>query len=71
MKAIVFILKLVFAPVWMPLWVVKKFWKLLLVALVVTTAAGCVNNTAKLDKSPCACTMTPFVTPASEDKTNV
>lgn len=71
MKTLTFLLKVVFFPVWAPLWVAKKLWKALLVAVVVVSAAGCATNTSKLDTSPCACTFTPFVTPADKENTNV
>ncbi|MGY2172124.1 hypothetical protein [Pseudomonas gingeri] len=71
MKALKLILKIVLFPVWLPFWVLKKFWKLLLIALVIGSASGCVTNTGKIDKSPCACTFTPFVTPADKENSNV
>ena len=71
MKAFAFILKVDLFPDWAPLWVLKKLWKVLLIAVVVTSASGCVTNTGKLDKSPCACTFAPFVAPADKENSNV
>ena len=61
MKTIVFICKAVTLPIWLPLWVIFKLWKVVLLAVVVSAASGCVTNTGKIDKSPCACQFTPFV----------
>lgn len=36
MKAIVFIFKGVTLPIWLPLWVVFKLWKVVLLAVVVS-----------------------------------
>ncbi|CAH0273624.1 hypothetical protein K5E40_27830 [Pseudomonas baetica] len=70
MKAIVFIFKAVTLPIWLPLWVIFKLWKVVLLAVVVSAASGCVTNTGKIDKSPCACQFTPFVT-ADQERSNV
>ena len=69
MKAFVLILKIVTFPLWAPLWMVAELWKVLLLAVVVGAASGCVTNTGKIDKSPCACQFTPFVT-ADQERTN-
>lgn len=69
MKAILLMLKIITAPVWGPLWLIAKLWKVIVLAVLVGAASGCVTNTGKLDKSPCACQFTPFVT-ADQERTN-
>lgn len=61
MKALWLIFKLITFPIWLPFWLLGKMGKLLLLVLFVSAASGCVTNTGKLDKSPCACEFTPFV----------
>ena len=71
MKALALILKIVFAPVWVPLWVVWRLGKVLILAVVVAAATGCTTNTGHIDKSPCACTFAPFEVPAAKEDRNV
>lgn len=49
MKAIVFIFKGVTLPIWLLLWVVFKLWKVVLLAVVVSAAPGCVTNRFRQD----------------------
>lgn len=55
MKVILLILKIVFAPIWLPFWFVRKFWKLWLVLFVISQASGCASSSNTFEKSPCAC----------------
>lgn len=66
MKAIWLLLKVITFPAWAPLWVVWKFGKVLILAVLVASASGCVTNSGKIDKSPCACDFKPFVIDAKE-----
>lgn len=68
MKALVLILKIITFPIWAPFWVIWRLGKFLLVLAVVAAASGCVTNTGKLDKSPCACEFTPFVIDHKESR---
>lgn len=54
MNYFLLLLKTVFAPVWIPLWLMKKCWRLFAVLLLGAVVAGCASNSAKLNMSPCA-----------------
>lgn len=54
MKFFLLMLKIVFAPVWVPFWLFSKCWKVLAILFIGSVIAGCASNSAKLDMSPCA-----------------
>ena len=60
MKCCLLLLKIAFAPVWIPFWIIKKGWRLFAVLLFGALIAGCAINSAKLNKSPCACDFQPL-----------
>lgn len=51
---LLFLLKIVFAPVWIPFWILKKCWRFLSILFFGAVIAGCASNSAQLDMSPCA-----------------
>lgn len=66
MKALWLIIKILTVPAWGPLWLFYRFGKFMLLLVIVSAASGCVTNTGKFDKSPCACDFKPFVIQAKE-----
>lgn len=66
LKILFKLVKIITAPFWLPswvtLWLLRKGWRLLLLAFVVGAAAGCSSVSNKFDKSPCACEFRPLNT---------
>ncbi|MDY7549203.1 hypothetical protein QN360_01215 [Glaciimonas sp. CA11.2] len=60
MKFFLLLLKIVFAPVWIPFWIFMKCWKVLAILFIGAVIGGCAVNSAKLDMSPCACDFQPL-----------
>lgn len=57
---IVFMLLLILtAPIWVPFWLLSKVWKVLAILFLGVLSTGCVHNSAKFQKSPCACQYEP------------
>ncbi|AIY44196.1 hypothetical protein LT85_p017 (plasmid) [Collimonas arenae] len=54
MKLFFLLLKIVFAPAWIPFWIIKKSWRFFAILFLGAIIAGCASNSAKLDTSPCA-----------------
>ncbi|SEB26329.1 hypothetical protein [Variovorax sp. YR216] len=70
LKNLFTLVKIITAPFWLPswltLWLLRKGWRLLLLAFVVSAASGCTSLSNKFDKSPCACDFRPLNTIALE-----
>jgi len=68
MKALWILFMIITAPAWVPFWLMWKVGKFLLVLVIVSAASGCVTNSGRIDKSPCACEFTPFVIQHQESR---
>ncbi|AMV09396.1 hypothetical protein AC028_21510 (plasmid) [Xanthomonas citri pv. aurantifolii] len=55
MKQVLMFLKVVTAPAWVPLWLMKKGVRLFAVLVLGAVLAGCATTSNQFDKSPCAC----------------
>ncbi|ATS28842.1 hypothetical protein AB8Z76_12105 [Xanthomonas phaseoli pv. phaseoli] len=54
MTQVLMFLKVVTAPAWVPLWLMKKGIRLFAVLVLGAVLAGCATTSNKFDKSPCA-----------------
>jgi hypothetical protein len=62
MKYVLLVLKIITAPIWIPLWLMKKGGRLLTVLFLGAILGGCVSMSNGFDKSPCACDFKPLNT---------
>ena len=62
MKYIILVLKIVTAPAWVPLWMMKKGGRLFMMLVLAALLSGCASTSNKFDKSPCACDFKPLNT---------
>lgn len=53
MKAMTLIFIVLTAPLWVPFWLMGKYWRPFLALLFVSVLSGCVTNSGHFDKSPC------------------
>lgn len=62
MKYVILVLKIVTAPAWVPLWMMKKGGRLFMMLVLAAILASCASTSNKFDKSPCACDFKPLNT---------
>jgi hypothetical protein len=55
MKHLILVLKFLTASVWLPLWLVKRGIRLIVILVAGAILSSCATSSSKLEKSPCAC----------------
>jgi hypothetical protein len=55
LKALLAMFLVLTAPIWVPFWLIAKFWRVFALLFLVGWLAGCTSTSNRFDKSPCAC----------------
>ncbi len=60
MKPFILVLKICTASVWLPLWLIKRSIRLVVVLVIGAVLSSCTSTSSKLERSPCACSFEPI-----------